>query len=328
VDPTRAGNRCASLKAKGLLTSTTLAAQADEALAVLDANGWESDSTPLQALHYALVTPAISLMYASTYAKASVKDNLCGLSFGAVSATGAPTAVAPAVIAQIFATSSGVPPTGGITIINNNSVGGPLADSASVSPSTNTKDYDIDAALCLRSLVIGKDAVTGAALTGATLAASTQIQASIAEVRATGNLHGKPTVIVHGRADALIPVNHSSRPYYALNKIVEGATSQLSYYEVTNANHFDAFLGLASLAGLDTRLVPLHRYFIQGMDLMYAHLKSGAVLPPSQLVRTVPRGGTAGAAPALTIDNVPPIVAAPAAADQISFSGGKVSIPD
>jgi hydroxybutyrate-dimer hydrolase len=328
VDPVRATNRCAALKAKGLLTSSTAASQGDEALAILDANGWESDATLLQAAHYALATPAIALTYVNTYARASVKDNLCGLSFGAVDASGAPTAIAAGAIAQIFATSNGVPPTAGITIINNNAVGGPLADGASVSASTGVKDYDIDGALCLRSLVIGKDAVTNAPLTGAALAASTQLLASIAAVRATGNLQGKPAVIVHGRADALIPVNHASRPYFGLNKIVEGAGSQLAYYEIANANHFDSFLGSPALPGLDTKLVPLHRYFIQALDLMYAHLKNGAPIPPSQVVRTVPRGGTAGSAPAINLTNVPPISASPPAADQIGFSGKTVSIPD
>lgn len=328
VDATRGANRCASLQAKGLLTTVTLSSQADESLAVLRKSGWENESTLLQALHYALATPAIAVTYVNAYARASVKANLCGLSFGATDAAGAPTTIAPAALAQIFATSSGLPPTAGINIINNNAVGGPLLDGISASQSTGVKDYDIDGALCLRSLVIGKDAVTGAPLTGAALAASTQLQASLAAVQATGNLHGKPAVIVHGRSDALIPVNHASRPYFGLNKIVEGAGSQLAYYEVTNANHFDGFLGLPVLAGLDTKLVPLHRYFIQALDLMYAHLKKGTALPPSQVVRTVPRGGTAGSAPAITLTNVPPISEAPFPADQINFSGKTVSIPD
>jgi hydroxybutyrate-dimer hydrolase len=45
-------------------------------------------------------------------------------------------------------------------------------------------------------------------------------------------------------------------------------------------------------------------------------------------VRTVPRGGVTGAAPALTAANVPPIQASPAAGDVISFSGNTLSIPD
>ena len=35
------------------------------------------------------------------------------------------------------------------------------------------------------------------------------------------------------------------------------------------------------------------------MNAMYAKLKDGTALPPSQVVRTTPRGGTPGAAPTL-----------------------------
>jgi hydroxybutyrate-dimer hydrolase len=122
-----------------------------------------------------------------------------------------------------------------------------------------------------------------------------------------------------------VPVNHTSRPYYALNKTAEGAASRLAYYEVKNAQHFDAFL---SLGGYDTRLVPLHRYFVQAMDIMYANLRSGTAIPASQVVRTVPRGGSPGAAPAITLTNVPSIATAPAAGDQITFSNNTLTIPD
>ena len=50
-------------------------------------------------------------------------------------------------------------------------------------------------------------------------------------------------MIVHGRADGLIPVNHTSRPYFGANKIVEGAASRLSYIEVLNGQHFETFIG-------------------------------------------------------------------------------------
>jgi hydroxybutyrate-dimer hydrolase len=113
----------------------------------------------------------------------------------------------------------------------------------------------------------------------------------------------------------------------ALNKTVDSA-SKLSYIEVTNAQHFDAFIDNPALPGYDSRAVPLHRYFIQAMDLMYNHLKNGATLPPSQVVRTTPRGGTPGAAPAITAANVPAIAATPAAADAISFGNNTLTIPE
>ena len=127
-----------------------------------------------------------------------------------------------------------------------------------------------------------------------------------------------------GRSDALIPVNNNARAYTALNRTIEGASSKLRYIEVTNGQHFDAFL---PFSGFDTRFVPLHPYFNQAMDAMWAHLKNGAQLPASQVVRTTPRGGTPGAAPAITAAHVPPFVASPAAADQIGFAGTSITVP-
>jgi hydroxybutyrate-dimer hydrolase len=126
----------------------------------------------------------------------------------------------------------------------------------------------------------------------------------------------------------LIPVNHTSRPYTALNRVVEGSASKLSYIEVANGQHFDAFIDNAALPGFDSRFVPVHLYLIRAMDAMYAHLKNGTALPASQVVRTVPRGGTPGAAPALSASNVPPIVATPAVGDAITVSGSTLVVPD
>ena len=316
VNAARASNRCASLFAKGLLTSNTLAAQADESLAKLRASGWEAESDLFHASHYAFAIPAVAVTYANAYARASVADNLCGLSFGATSATGVPTALATAAAVQLFASGNGIPPTGGVNLINNNSVGGPRIDGASISASTNVPDFNIDAAICMRNLLSGSDA------------ASIMAQNSILQVRRSSNLHRKPAIIVHGRSDTLEPVNHTSRPYYGNNQLVEGSHSKLRYYEVTNAQHFDAFIGNAAFAGYDTRLVPLHVYLVRALDLMLANLRSGTPLPPSQVVRTVPRGGTPGAAPAITAANVPNIAATPASADAINFAGGVLTIPD
>jgi len=123
-------------------------------------------------------------------------------------------------------------------------------------------------------------------------------------------------------------VPFTSRPYFGLNNIVEGSASQLTYIEVTNAQHFDTFIDNAAVPGYDSLFVPLHYYFVKAMDAMYARLKSNTALPPSQVVRTVPRGGTPGAAPALTAANVPPMSAAPTAGNQITFSNNTVTIPD
>jgi hydroxybutyrate-dimer hydrolase len=130
---------------------------------------------------------------------------------------------------------------------------------------------------------------------------------------------------VHGRADALVPVNHTSRPYFGMNQLAEGAASRLRYVEVLNAQHFDAFLGLE---GYNSRFVPMHYYTQQALNLMWDHLRSGAPLPASQVVRAVPRG--AGTTPLDPAAHLPPIALTPAAADVITFnvSSRTVEVPE
>ena len=316
VSVAAADNRCQALAAKGLISGSSAVELGNDALAKMLANGWEAESIPFMPTHYLFAVLPVTLTYANSYARASVKDNLCGYSFGGTPAGGVPAALSANAAAQIFGTGNGVPPTSGINILNNLSVGGTALDAASTSPSTNKVDYNYDGAQCLRDLFTAQNG------------AGSTLRASIEAAKRTGNLRGKPAIIVHGRADTLVPVNHSSRPYYALNKSVEQG-SQLVYYEVTNAQHFDAFVGTAAFAGYDARLVPLHRYVIQALDIMYANLKNGAAIPPSQVVRTTPRGGAGGAGtPPITAANVPPIAATPASGDAITFSGNTLTIPD
>ena len=312
---TSGGNRCAALAAQGLVTGTTTEERATDALNKLLAAGWEADSIPFQASHYSLATLPVALTYANAFAKASVADNLCGYSFAAT-AGGAPAPLSANAAAQLFGTGNGVPPTSGIAIINNKSVGGALADAISISPSTGVTDFNVDGAVCLRNL-----------WTSSSDSVAARVRASVDETKRSGDLHGKPAVIVHGRADTLVPVNQTSRPYTALNK-VKDSKSKLSYYEVTNAQHFDAFIDNAAVPGYDSRLVPLHVYVNRGLDIVYANLKNGTAIPPSQVIRTTPRGGSPGTAPAITASNVPPIPATPAPADLISFSGNTMTVPE
>ena len=324
----RATNRCAALASKGLVSGATTADQATDALAKLRAYGYTADNDTMHNAHYGLGNaPIIAAMYTTGYGRFGVADNVCGTSFAQVGATGDVVAVTPATKMASFAIGNGTANGAPASVVYNASVGGAKSWAFAVSPSSNTADLALDAALCERALVTGTDAATGAALTATSTPTLTQSQAvrtGINEVLLNGNLRGKPTLIVAGRSDALVAINHSERAYLAYNKLVEGAASQLSYVEVVNAQHFDSFL---TLSGWDTRFVPLHPYFVQAMNAMYAKLKNGTALPASQVVRTTVRGGTPGAAPALTAANVPPFVATPAAADAISFAGTAVSIP-
>lgn len=312
-----APNRCASLKAAGLLTASTPDGQAEEALQKLVDYGWTPESKVLHASLAAFeVAPAVAVTFANALARASVKDNLCGFSYASTAATGAVNVLAPAALAGMFASGNGVPPSGGINLVNNNGKLGPARDFFSMS-SNGSFDWNLEGALCLRELVTG------------TSTAAKALQTGMQETQRNGNLHGKPAIIVHGRSDALLPVNHTSRPYVALNGKVEGKASNLRYIEVTNAQHFDSFIGLPTvLPGYDSRYVPLHVYLNEALDAVYANLTTGKPLPASQVVRTVARGGAPGSAPAISAANLPAIAITPAAADAITVNAGTITIPD
>lgn len=310
--------RCTSLHDKGLLTSGTLADQAVEAQAIINSAGILPEQNLVQPGYWFSSVPrSISVTYANAYGRISVADNLCGFSFAAAPA-GVPTAMAADAEAQLFATSNGIPPTGGVNLINNAAPGGAKEDRAS------TADQNLEGALCLRSLATGKDAVTGKPLpvTDPKRAYARRIQEGVKQIPANGRLRRIPAVIVTGRNDGILPPNFTSRAYYGLNKSLEGKGSRLYYYEVTNAHHLDT---LNQFAGYNALYIPLHRYYFQALDLMYAHLKHKAPLPPSQVVRTTPRGASA---PAITLANVPPISQTPASGDRITFSLGKLFIPE
>jgi hydroxybutyrate-dimer hydrolase len=308
--------RCDSLHAKGLLTSTTTADQATEAQTIMNKFGILPEQNLVQPGYwFAYVPQSISATYANAYGRFSVLDNLCNYSFGATTAA-VPGLLAPTNEAQIFGTSNGIPPTSGVNLINNAAPGGAKEDRVS------TTDQDLDGALCLRSLAIGRDAITGAPL-GTTVADQAhRIAEGVEEIIASGNLHRVPAIFVTGRNDGILPPNFASRAYFGLNNVVEGSLSPLHYYEVTNAHHLDSF---NQFPGYNAMFIPLHRYFLEAMDLMYDHLRHGRPLPPSQVVHTTPRGP---GAPPITVNDVPPIADSPPPSAQITFTGGQVKIPN
>jgi hydroxybutyrate-dimer hydrolase len=301
VNAASAANRCAALAAAGVITGGDLATQSNTALQALIDAGWQPESNLLHASHFgAQATPGVAVSYANAYSRAKVIDNLCGFSFATTAVTGAPAAPAASPMPTLFAQGNGVPPTAGINLVYNDAAAGPILHTLA------DGNFAFNGAACLRALWTGNNAA---------------LRAGVDEVRVSGNLRGKPAIIVHGRADALVPVNFASRAYFGANRVAEGGSSQLTYIEVENAQHFDSFIGtLPLLAGYDTRFIPLHVYNIQALNLMWNRLRGGAALPPSQVVRTTPRGGTPGAAPAITAANVPAISPIPSNGNLITFN--------
>ena len=328
--------RCASLFEKGLLSAATTEARAEEAQAIINAAGILPEQNITQPSNYGLFVPqAIGVTYGNAYARASVLDNLCGYSFGATGAGGVPVALGVAAEEALFGGGNGIPPTGGINVINNESLGGPRRDQDSISPSTSRADQNLDGALCLRALATNIDPVSGDRLRGRDNALARRIASSASAVRAKGNLRGKPAIFVTGRSDAILPPNHTSRGYYGLNQVTEGSGSGLRYYEVLNAHHLDALTILDVLFNaplFSDKFVPLHHYYFQALDLMLDHLRNGSPLPPSQVVRAQPRGALGP-----TLADVPPldegihlpaVSATPDNADLITFENRTLLIPD
>ncbi|MGH9246762.1 MAG: 3-hydroxybutyrate oligomer hydrolase family protein [Acidimicrobiales bacterium] len=318
--PPLGDNRCTSLAEAGLVSGGTVSEQAEHAQELINAAGILPEQNVVQPSHWFLsVPPAISVTYANAYARASVLDGLCAYSFAGVDATGAVRELSAAEKAALFGEGGGIPPTAGVDLVNDLSVGGPRRDVLSTSPSTGRQDQNLDGARCLRSLWDGD---FGGGADPELRRASRRLHYSIGAVLTGADLGGRPAVIVTGRADAIVAPNHASRPYYGRNQQVEGEASGLRYYEVLNAQHLDA---LNSLPGFDTRFVPLHVYLIRALDLVYDRLTTGTPLPPSQVVRAVPRAG--GALTPFTPANLPPVTSAPPAGDVITFDGDLLVIP-
>src|SRR5471032_1381169 len=102
-----APGRCTALAAKGLLTGTDLPSQQADAKARLKAYGWLPDSDILQAAH-AGTNILVAVTYANAYGKFSVTDKVCGFSFAATDATGAPVAFMSSRSAGRFPAESGI----------------------------------------------------------------------------------------------------------------------------------------------------------------------------------------------------------------------------
>lgn len=286
---------CGLLKERGLLTSETTAGQIAESVAKIREMGILDQSRDLGPINVAIgLWPTIAADYANAYGRFSVTDNLCDLSYAKVGPDGRATPQTTAEMAAVFSKSGGIAPVAGIG----------FAPTAAKLP--------LDYAICLRKLMTGnsKNAL--------------RVQKGIRETFHSGNLHGIPTIIVHGQSDGLIPVNHASRPYLGLNHIREGDKSNLRYYEISNAQHLDAF---NALPGFNSRFVPLHYYLMRALDLMYDHMTRGARLPDSQVVWAVPRRQDKnGRVEDLSKENLPDILQNPGKS-RITTGQGIVRIP-
>ena len=279
--------RCTALFRAGLLDGT-LPEHAQKKL-----NNYSTLESANKIAHYyedAFVYASFANLYANAYGRFSVVDNLCDYSYAASDNDEPPRAKSLLDLADDFQTGSGIPPSSGTNLINNEVGNNDDGINFRLSVNENgTKDGYLEGALCLRRLATGTDGVTinsGSVLTDTELDNYKRVQEEkgIKEIFARGDLQGKPAIMVHGRDDALAHVNFTARAYYGLNQKTKN-NSQLVYLEVKNAHHFDAF---NQQYEINTQISLLY-YFHQALDRMYAHLKNEEVdLPQSQVIPTDP----------------------------------------
>ncbi len=320
-------NRCASLKQKGLVAGDTQPEQAASALSEIRKHGYAAAQDWGIASHEVLnLWRSLQATYANAYGRFAVEDNVCGVSFAAIDGALRPGPLAPAAARRLFADSSGIPATGGVNLIADRAANGPILENFAVSRSTNRSDLNLDSALCFRFLETGDATLLAGTGASESWADHAKVDAGTRAVETTGRLHGRPAVVIHGRRDALVFPNLHSRAYYALNQ-QNDVKSRLTYIEVTTGQHFDAFISSLFLGPAGVQFVPLHYYFVNAMDSMYAHLTTGAPLPPSQVVRPTPRG-VAPYTPANVPLLLPPPSLTPVEGDRITFSGGVLTIPE
>jgi len=95
---------------------------------------------------------------------------------------------------------------------------------------------------------------------------------------------GLPVVVVHGLDDGLVPPAFSSAPYVAA---AQAAGREVRYWQVHNAEHFDAFLGFPDYAA---RFVPMLPYVYAALDRVDAYLDGKGALPVDAVIASTPRG--------------------------------------
>lgn len=247
--------RCAAAVAAGVIAGADTAAQQKAAYDALRAGGWSDEALRAGAISVMFdLWRAVGVTYASAYGRYGAGEDPCGYSFAAVNADRSARATTPAERAAWWSESSGIPPGAAVNIL----------DKDAAAP--------LQGLTCLRQLWTGDGE------------AAQRVKKGVAETRAGLPRQGLPLIVVHGLDDGLVPAAFSSAPYVAAAK---AAGRDVRYWQVRNAQHFDAFLGLPQFGA---QYLPLLPYVYNALDRVAAHLDSGAALPADAVIATTPRG--------------------------------------
>lgn len=256
--------RCASLAAAGVLPAGDAKAQARAAHEALRASGWTEAALRSGALSVDFdLWRAIAVTYASTYGRYGPGEHPCGYGFAAQNPDFTARAVKDSERAAWWADGSGIPPGAGVGIVDTQ-----------IAP----PDFTLNGLRCLRALWTGQGRDAD------------RVRAGVAELRAGVPRADLPVVVIHGVDDGLVPAAFTSQPWVAK---AQAAGRDVRYWQVRNAQHFDAFLALPDYRA---RYVPLLPYVYAALDRVMAHLDDPSPLPADAVIETAPAPGPLGAA--------------------------------
>lgn len=304
-------NRCDALKQANLLSTGT----PKEALNKLYDYGWNPEMSIQLPYFYFNESIAYPYKYISAYGRYDVTENMCDFSVASTQQDpyynfGEVKPLEQVNFAEIWGLSNGQLPiwtttdSTAIDLVENKDVTSPRREWFSSSTIEHQIDYGTKGAICLREKIKEPRVIKG-----------------LEEVQATGNLNKIKTFIVHGKNNPKQLIDHTSRPYVALNSKVEGKESQLRYIEVENASYLDG------KAPFDNTLLPIDYYGEEAIEWLWANLTNQVNLPESQVIRTKARGGIIGQAPQATAENLVPISQTPDTNNLITVDNGKIIFP-
>ncbi|MBI0061651.1 hypothetical protein H3T83_10650 [Gilliamella sp. M0320] len=304
-------NRCDALKKAKLLTTGT----PKEALDKLHDYGWRPEMEIQLPYFYYKESIAFPYQYISSYGRFDVTENMCDYSVASTQQDrlynfGEVMPLKEVNFSEIWSLSNGHLPiwadkdVTAIDLVVNKDIVSPRRAWYSSSETENQIDYGIKGAICLREKITEKRVIDG-----------------LKQVQATGNLNKIKTFIVHGQNNVKQLIDHTSRPYVALNSAVEGKESQLRYIEVENASYLDG------KSPFDNTLLAIDYYGEDAIEWLWANLTNNTTLPESQIIRTKPRGGSIGQAPQATIENLVPITQKPDINNLIILEDKKIALP-
>ncbi len=250
--------RCETLTDQRWQSNGSTLSPSAQALESLHATGWTDEALASAATSTALdLWRAVTVTYAAAYARTGVGPMPCGFGIAATHAAGDARLATLAEQSNWWADATGIPPGAGVGIVDSMATG---------------KDASWPGSECVSRLWSESSKLASA------------LHAGAEETKATLPRADLPMIIVHGKADGLVPIAFSSEPYV---RWLEANGRTPVFWKVGHAQHFDAFL---AFPGFGDAHVPMLPYAYAALDKLWAHLITGEPMPASRDIATTPRG--------------------------------------